>query len=657
MGQQQSKPVEKTSLLGSAFSAVNAAYNTLPSLPSLVTSGPEQSPADDEGGKNFPSFYPLIRHSFQDLPTGLVQPAGLAYTLWKWMAILDILNLIASLWGLLQSMPSTCYGCYPSKPWTSSPYYTHFALALTYMFTAQFVAFFIWYWPMFVALRKGGGWVCAAMVVQSVSVTAAVVVFLGNIKYGLSGMIFLMDVYYYSRGSIVPLIVPIINVCLWLLQAVMLAWAWWGMLCYHRAEKPDAFVHRCVAGISSFVVMSSVVFLILFFLPFHQPPFSGRQLCFKNSCNEDIRIGQIGGSTGISCSAGCPEGTVCNPVPAPGLCYFTLPFPATLDIKHGDQTCIDLFYPPVTANVFPRGGGVVHTLVQWSGALYASTGCHGDRCETAICNTCPPYEGPVGPVTQAEMTLLVNDQDYYDITIINGVNAALSVTPRSPNGVFMPNSNVAADYYCQTPGSPASKTAPAAQWSFDASTHPNGANTMRLVSGGSGSPCPCSTPGEVCGTAMVLLPSGLPTPNLYSNVCGHFRGYWSDDELCAWTDAITYGDCKSNVPNNSPWGGTVEQMFQCAGPYAGSCFQDDAGPGCCGCTTWGIQNAALQCRAQNAAWSSIALPRLQFLKNGCPSCYTWPYDDSTSLFACRSNTTTNGNSYTMEWCPGGASLQ
>jgi hypothetical protein len=50
-----------------------------------------------------------------------------------------------------------------------------------------------------------------------------------------------------------------------------------------------------------------------------------------------------------------------------------------------------------------------HPVFQWSGAIYSSGGCDSDgECATALCNGCTPYQGLIGPVTLAEMTLAVN---------------------------------------------------------------------------------------------------------------------------------------------------------------------------------------------------------------------------------------------------------
>jgi hypothetical protein len=251
------------------------------------------------------------------------------------------------------------------------------------------------------------------------------------------------------------------------------------------------------------------------------------------------------------------------------------------------------------------------------------------------------------------MTLLRDDQDYYDVTIINGLNLPLSVTPMSPTSKFLANPNTLPYYYCEAPGGVATdKVARPSSWRFEPPS-----SKYALVAGGSGAPCPCATAGEVCGTSMKLTAHGLPLSDVGSNVCGKLVGMWTDDELCAWTDAIkTYGNCKSKVPGSSN-GGTYQQMFACDGAFAQSCFQKDATGDCCGCSVWpdlGIQKV-MNCSAHSAPWTEFAEPRLQFLKAACPTCYTYPFDDSTSLFTCRSETASatsnNTNSYRMQWCP------
>ena len=413
-----------------------------------------------------------------------------------------------------------------------------------------------------------------------------------------------------------------------------------------------------------------------------------RGLCFRNSCQAAIRVSQIGGATGIEClpwqsPSTCPAGTVCNP--GNQQCHFAVVLSSAagndglgLFLGPGGYDCVPFDYPPVAAQIKVPSKGTVSVLTQWSGAIYASTGCRPNgQCSTAICNNCPPYEGPVGPVTQAEMTLLVDDKDYYDVTIINGANLPMSVTPASSQNAstafFPPDPNSNPAYHCWSPGAArsgdASSVATVASWSFQAPTLQgggSGASQYRLVGDGSLTACPCTVPGEVCGVAMMLNRQGLPLDSVQANVCGKLLGIWSDDELCAWTDAISYGDCDATVPG-SPTGGNFKEMFQCNAPFDVSCFQQNPGSSCCGCTVWPALNlpVTMACQDVSPVWMAQAYPRLLFLKAACPTCYTYPFDDSTSLFTCRGANVSGpsvsagssvGASYDIEWCPGGVEI-
>jgi len=88
----------------------------------------------------------------------------------------------------------------------------------------------------------------------------------------------------------------------------------------------------------------------------------------------------------------------------------------------------------------------------------------------------------------------------------------------------------------------------------------------------------------------------------------------------------------------------------------GSCFASGAysSSNCCGCTNWpstagftgqipGDSSIVPQCNTganttSNSNWTSNVLGNLIWLKNACPSAYTYPYDDKTSGFSCRMHT-------------------
>ena len=56
--------------------------------------------------------------------------------------------------------------------------------------------------------------------------------------------------------------------------------------------------------------------------------------------------------------------------------------------------------------------------------------------------------------------------------------------------------------------------------------------------------------------------------------------------------------------------------------------------------------------AINPTWTSDVQPGLQYLKAGCPTAYTYPYDDKSSTFTC--SVMSGGNNvvnYDIVWCP------
>lgn len=84
--------------------------------------------------------------------------------------------------------------------------------------------------------------------------------------------------------------------------------------------------------------------------------------------------------------------------------------------------------------------------VRWSGTIWASTGCDKvDGCATGVCVSptteyvCPSYVGPGGPTTKAEFTLSDGWKDYYDVSMIDGVNLPMMIEPDEP--IFPANTN------------------------------------------------------------------------------------------------------------------------------------------------------------------------------------------------------------------------
>lgn len=77
---------------------------------------------------------------------------------------------------------------------------------------------------------------------------------------------------------------------------------------------------------------------------------------------------------------------------------------------------------------------------RWSGTIWASTGCDKvDGCATGVCYSpdtnyvCPAYVGPGGPTTKAEFTLSDGGKDYYDVSMIDGINLPMQIEPDNPH--------------------------------------------------------------------------------------------------------------------------------------------------------------------------------------------------------------------------------
>jgi hypothetical protein len=75
----------------------------------------------------------------------------------------------------------------------------------------------------------------------------------------------------------------------------------------------------------------------------------------------------------------------------------------------------------------------------------------------------------------------------------------------------------------------------------------------------------------------------------------------------------------------------------------------------CGCVDWLTQGIPVAtgetCMGVNPVWIEHVMPTLKWLKEGCPSAYTYPYDDKTSTYRCAS-----ASSYTVTFCPNGRTL-
>ncbi|MEM9553623.1 MAG: thaumatin family protein [Acidobacteriota bacterium] len=340
-------------------------------------------------------------------------------------------------------------------------------------------------------------------------------------------------------------------------------------------------------------------------------------------------------------------------------CFWDFP-PGDRVLRPGGRIEVRLENPPIET--------APGSLFKWSGNVYASTGCDddGENCDTALCpvsrggelsvEPCPNGVGPVGPVTLAEFTLDFMRRDFYDISIIDGINVPVSMRPAERLDPEEPD-----PYFCQEAGAVAASETGllGCSWSFDPTIPGFGdqSNLLTTVVAGSDRDCSDGCPaGEVCGRQLEIGSEDV------SEVCGRQIAWWTANELCGHT---TNGlgaplNCATAVPGQ----GIQSNLYLCDGANSNSCYQEnDADPTCCGCPMWHVDGKPVpvangfRCFAFNPSWTRLAEPWSQFLKDGCPSAYTFPFDDATSTFTCTtpepSASNPNTMDYTITFCPGG----
>lgn len=442
-----------------------------------------------------------------------------------------------------------------------------------------------------------------------------------------------------------------------------------------------------------------------------------RTVTFENYCTDTVWFGTATGTlpplSGSSCStsANCPTGTECSG----GQCFWIPPTPNTQSGQQTYQLNGFPGSGPVATNTItiPDNSATNTSPKQWSGGFAARTNCTFSgggviTCETGDCGDdgtglggCALGQGFAAPVSQAEITMLAKKPDSYDITIINGFNLPIAIYPTTVRvGASSP-------YDCGAPGKPVDTnytdvlystvtpaptgTLGACAWQF---TPPSNNLLYQWVNGTPGGAC---TTNADCGG----LPNacGLTKANVAGNSatlsCGKLLGYWTQDEICAinqnfnsssivnCTSTSSITNCTANgtnCPLNVSGQYTFFNLLACtSSPPDGvdnaltfaSCFATGAysSVNCCGCSNWQSTagftgkvptdpNLVPQCgtgvaTTPNPNWTQNVLPNLTWLKNACPSAYTYPYDDKTSGFSCpyayeQGQSAVN---YTVTFCP------
>ncbi|GEM_PF-772635 len=169
--------------------------------------------------------------------------------------------------------------------------------------------------------------------------------------------------------------------------------------------------------------------------------------------------------------------------------------------------------------------------------------------------------------------------------------------------------------------------------------------------------CSSSAFGATCGT-------GLVGGNLLQTCGSATGGLWTYDDFCGQAGQ-KYGPVDCTATAQSPPSGTpdtIANMFGCNGNAVGSatsCYNTAAANSfCCGCPTatgvasdWPtiLGSSFTNCTDSSTAWQNDVLPWLHYLKDACPTAYSFPFDDATSTFTCASAGTSSSVSNTMNY--------
>lgn len=413
-----------------------------------------------------------------------------------------------------------------------------------------------------------------------------------------------------------------------------------------------------------------------------------RTINLVNQCNFPVWFSLNGSAvTGVSCNAqgnGCPAGTSCNTSTLS--CYWNNPGPNSGTsyrlAKNGGSNSVTI--PSIN-----YGG------IQWSGNISASTLCSGTSCAQAACNnqggttSCSPGKGFSQPATQAEITMSANNNDSYDVEVINGFHIPISMAP-----FFYTNIPATANNYnCGTPGSyTAVNNFGACNWNTASLPAPNNGTGFSSgyywVSNGSKT-CNINSAASQCPTGQLCGLYQNPSTNAFSQTCGKFLGYWSADQVCSNTGLSStvsnFFKCTMSLPTTSPSfpaNATLYNLMACAvpsgdvNPLYNSCYLSYPGASaaqietCCGCVDWwnstDTSGAIIQSNSSTQScgtqvdpiWTKYIQPMVQWMKATCPSAYVYPFDDKTSGFSCTNNLPNQPNStgYTITFCEGNTGL-
>lgn len=279
--------------------------------------------------------------------------------------------------------------------------------------------------------------------------------------------------------------------------------------------------------------LSLNLFLILFLVSFNLFSAPARTIKIVNNCPFVVMWSAKGTPIKdkgdiVTCPTGTPFGTACfnnqgycgQAVGAETIkCYFKYPSLVNKTDNNPDYVLASKAEREYTVNLINRndppdaGTTAYKPVTQYSLNFVSNSDCSQDAngdysCNSAVCGDrlyssttnmvdsvkkhkltvnlptsagsihsggCSPDRGPDSAFTQAEITMNDKQNDFYDISIINGVNVPISITPVAPAGSsFGTQPAVQSNFFCKITGGPVNSTDKTklngCSWEFSAPT-------------------------------------------------------------------------------------------------------------------------------------------------------------------------------------------
>ncbi len=259
-----------------------------------------------------------------------------------------------------------------------------------------------------------------------------------------------------------------------------------------------------------------------------------------------------------------------------------------------------------------------------SGKFYAKLGCDEN-------GNCQSDNTKGAPASLLEFTFK-NDNDWYDVSYINGINVPMSMYPVDD---ISNNYDASNPYRCRAAGADSCSATKA-----------------------------CTKTGQVCGQTLKTVMDRKTTLQ-----CGYRLGYWTYAQFCAAPSTVKDASGYINADLGVDCNNQTNYAYALCKNQAGmtdtgpgrSCFNSNttsSGQTCCGYESWKVGGKTqLMAKGDSAVagavtttWTTEILPNLKNVKEGCPLAYSFQFDDPYSTFTCATTNALNKVNYQIDLC-------